>query len=148
MNKEPIGLYIFRFVLGLGLLAFMCMLYWSSVLVEDHLANLRTDIADLKNDLYDLRIETDLIRDDVLRAILKGQERKFEPRESSVEESSGAVHRPQMDPSLPNLLKEDLFYTETLLKLLGEDFKPHGTLHGATIGKPNNLHPFSNWSQV
>ena len=142
MNKEPIGLYIFRFVLGLGLLVFMCMLYWSSVLVEDNLKNLRTDVADLKNDIYDLRIEADSIRDDVLKALLS------KPISTSEALKKVEEQRPSVDSSWPNLLEEDLFYTETLPKLLGPQFKPHGAFQGSTIGKPNNLHPFSNWSQV
>ena len=32
--------------------------------------------------------------------------------------------------------------------MLGKDFKPRGFFQGATIGRPNNLHPYSNWSQV
>ncbi|MFQ5633176.1 MAG: permease, partial [bacterium] len=153
MNKEPIGLYLFRFVVGLGMLAFMAMLYWSSVLVEDNLQDLRVEIADLKNDVDALRTETDSIRDEVLRTLLRqnvsdGKVPSSELLKQRPREVSSTFHRPHIDPSLPNLLEEDAFYLATLPKLLGENYKPHGTLHGATIGKPNNLHPFSNWSQV
>ena len=34
------------------------------------------------------------------------------------------------------LLHEDLFYKETLPKLLGRDFKPRGNFQSAAIGKP------------
>ena len=67
MNKEPIGLYIFRFVTGFGLFAFMCMLYWSSTLVEDRLTSIRTEQAQLKEDLYNLR-------SDLLKAFLEEQQ--------------------------------------------------------------------------
>ena len=33
-------------------------------------------------------------------------------------------------------------------KLLGANFKPHGIRKEATVGKPDNLHPFNNWSEV
>lgn len=163
MNKEPLGLYIFRFVMGLGLFAFMCMLYWSSVLVEDNLRNLRNDIAGLKNDIFSLRTETDEVRDEVSRLIIRNQENwqemirgvriqvapdDLEIKEPKSQQQSGRNIRPQMDPSLPNLLKEDPFYSETLPRLLGAGFKAHGTFQSATIGKPDNLHPFNNWSHI
>ncbi|MBA3815328.1 MAG: permease, partial [Parachlamydiaceae bacterium] len=44
-----------------------------------------------------------------------------------------------------NLLQNDQFYLETLPKLLGKDFIAQSTLRSASLGKPNNLHPFSNW---
>lgn len=147
MNKEPIGLYIFRFVVGFGLFAFMCMLYWSSVLVEDNVRNLRADIASLKNDVFALRSETAEIRNEVLRAILRERQQyrvigKTPPLASVLQD------RPHMDPSYPNLLHEDRFYAETLPDLLGEDYRSHGTFHTATYGKPSNLHPFSGWNEV
>ena len=57
-------------------------------------------------------------------------------------------NRPHIDPSEPNLLEEDPFYAGTLQKLLPPNFKPHGTLQSATIGKYEDLHPFSNWAEV
>ncbi|NGX42684.1 MAG: Oligopeptide-binding protein AppA [Chlamydiae bacterium] len=149
MNREPIGLYIFRFVLGFGLFAFMCMLYWSSVMVEEDLKNLRTDIIDLKNDLYELRTETDAMGDEILQAISRGgvgRARDFSLETPST--SQEVMGRPHMDPSLPNLLHEDRFYEVTLPKLLEKEFEPTGTFQGAIIGVPDDLHPFSNWSQV
>src|SRR4051812_2000262 len=70
MNKEPIGLYIFRYVLGLGLFAFMCMLYWSSTIVEDDLRVLRNDIAQLKNDIFTLHIDMEKMHGDILETLL------------------------------------------------------------------------------
>jgi len=161
MNKEPIGLYIFRFILGLGLFAFMGMLYWSSVLLEEDVKFLRFDIAALKNDIFGLRSDTEKIREDVLKAVVEEFRQAQTPRNASEDELSASPKaetlraarsafgkRPHIDPALPNLLEEDSFYAETLPKLLGSHFKPSGVLHGDTIGKPDNLHPFSNWAQV
>lgn len=164
MNKEPIGLYIFRFVMGLGLFAFMCMLYWSSVLIEKNVSALRTEVSHLKNDLYFLRSETEKIRVDVLktlvkdqvnwRELLRGMSIQQTPSPSPANESalkrfsSATSQRPHIDPSLPNLLQDDPFYAATLPKMLGENFQPSGILNGANIGKPDDLHPFSNWAQV
>lgn len=163
MNKEPIGLYIFRFVLGLALFAFMGMLYWSSVLVEDNLRHLRSEISSLKNDMFSIRAKTDKMCDKMVSKILQNQENwqkviqkiGVEPKEGAIEqeEAKGASklerrHRPHIDPMLPNLLSEDLFYAETLPRLLGPNFEAHGTFQGAAVGKPNDLHPFSNWSHI
>jgi peptide/nickel transport system substrate-binding protein len=134
MNKEPLALYLFRFVTGLGLFAFLCMLYWSSVLLEEDSKRVRLDIAQLHNEILSLR--SDLLN--------------FSPKEPQNQNktSLAASSRPHMDPAYPNLLKEDLFYKETLPKLLGSNFKPQGNFKSATIGKPDNLHPFSAWAQV
>lgn len=164
MNKEPIGLYIFRFVSGFALLFFMCMLYWSSVLVENQLRALTADVGQLKNDLFGLRAETDRIRSDVLQAIVdEGRQRQqtyLPPPPSGAEESGALVpmsilNHPKTaaagaksEAAYENLLKPDPFYNETLPKLLGADFAPKHTFHTASLGKPDNLHPFSNWRQV
>ena len=74
MNKEPIGLYIFRFVLGLGLFAFMVMLYWSSALIELDMKNLRSDLSQLKNDVYNLRSDVNRIREQVMQSIIEEQQ--------------------------------------------------------------------------
>jgi peptide/nickel transport system substrate-binding protein len=53
-----------------------------------------------------------------------------------------------MDPSRPNLLEEDSFYATILPQMLGQNFQPHGLLKQASIGRPANLHPFSEWQNV
>ncbi len=62
MNKEPIGLYIFRFISGLALLAFMGMIYWSSLILENQVRALAANISELKNDLFSLRTDTERMR--------------------------------------------------------------------------------------
>jgi peptide/nickel transport system substrate-binding protein len=143
MNKEPIGLYIFRFVLGLGLFAFMAMLYWSSALMENQLRFLRSDILQVKNDIFSLRGETEKIRTDVLKTLLEHRpgptpQNKENPKSQDISKKSNGA----------NLLKPDPFYETTLPKLLGPDFIAHGIRKEATIGKPEHLHPFSQWAQV
>ena len=137
MNKEPIGLYVFRLLMGMALLGFMFMLYWSSTLIE-------SNIREINNEIF-------LIRKELARVQVPQKGR--EPR------LNGAVLAPEpvtasdsvnslIDSSIENLLKPDPFYEETLPELLGADFRPHGTFRRASIAKPENLHPFSNWSEV
>ena len=147
MNKEPIGLYIFRFVMGFGVFAFMAMLYWSSVVLEEKVHEEQADLAEVKNDLFILRGEIDKTHDDIMRALLENLRRPSSSSDLPQPVPQTSMH-PHMDPKLPNLLQEDPFYATTLPKLLGPDFKPHGTFMQATIGRPVNLHPFSNWQNV
>ena len=51
MRKEPIALYIFRFLMGLGLFAFMCMLYWSSVLIEQDMKGVQKELSTIGGQL-------------------------------------------------------------------------------------------------
>ncbi|MEC7839517.1 MAG: ABC transporter substrate-binding protein [Chlamydiota bacterium] len=168
MNKEPIGLYIFRFILGFGLFAFMCMTYWSTVLIEQNIKTMHSDVAHLKNDIYQLKSETSKVRDDVLQSILNEQKNWQELlRFSKTGDNARKIgsipqpvslmpfmtptqngNNPNIDPTLPNLLQEDPFYAVTLPKILPNNFKPHGTLQRAALGKPHNLHPFSGWSHI
>lgn len=161
MNKEPVGLYIFRFVLGFGLFGFMCMLYWSSTLVENSLLSLRSEMSQLKNELFSLRTENEKIRADLLQAILKenGQLREiFLHGAICAEKAADLTLHPSLknqkaeealtDSGFPNLLTEDPFYRDVLPKLLGKDFVPRGVQHTAIVGRPDNLHPFSNWSHI
>ncbi len=127
MNREPLALAIFRYLLLFGLVAFMAMLYWSSLLLEEQGKQMRSDLREIKREISSLQ------RTGPVNA--SSTPSKLSPRS-------------HIDPSLPNLLKEDPFYLETLPKLLGPDFKPHGTFQGATVGRPDNLHPFSNWAEV
>lgn len=163
MNKEPVGLYIFRFILGFALFAFMCMLYWSSTLVEDHLRSLRSEIFQIKNDLFTVRQENERMRSDILQAINREQDhlqQVFQQGAFCASKAADlAIPQNRSAPgsqkeavtsleSFPNLLSEDPFYLNVLPKLLGKDFVPKGIQHTATVGKPDHLHPFSNWSQV
>lgn len=133
MNKEPIGLYLFRFLLTLGIFAFMSMLYWSSLLIEENILSIKTSLNQIKNDLTTLHSSLNRNPNDAVK---------------NSNSTNYQVSPSKEDPNLSNLLTEDVFYTKTLPKLLGPDFKPLGTRREATVGKPENLHPFSNWSHV
>jgi len=152
MNKEPIGLYIFRFVMGLGLFAFMCMLYWSETLVENNLRVLYTEVSQLKNELFTIRIEAEKTRNEIIQSL---QNQRLEVASSGSDRELSSSNPPPnktiataSKSNYPNLLHEDLFYTKKLPELLGKGFVPHGVQHTATIGRPQSLHPFSNWAQV
>lgn len=151
MNKEPLGLYIFRFIMGFGLLFFMAMLYWSSTLAEKDLKELRADVLQLKSDLLAMRLDAEKSRSELLQHIIKIGVRcaaqKLEGN-SQEEKNSPATTTPIDDEISSNLLKEDPFFDEVLPKLLGDNFQPYGIQQTAVVGKPQNLHPFSNWSQV
>lgn len=136
MNREPIGLYLFRFVVGLGIIAFMAMLYWSSLLLEEDMKSLRTQMEQLNNELLNLQNSFEKVR--------------LAPANSHAENGTGNLPslRPHIDSSLPNLLQEDPFYAVVLPKLLGANFKPWGTFQTAIVGKPHNLHPFTDWLNV
>jgi peptide/nickel transport system substrate-binding protein len=148
VNKEPIGLYIFRFVTGFGLFAFMAMLYWSSLIVEENIKFLRSDIAELKNDVFNLKTETVHIREDVINELQERTHLSPATHERKSDYQANTSIQRKIDTALPNLLQEDTFYVATLPKLLGDHFKPSGTFQQASVGKPDNLHPFSNWQQV
>lgn len=125
MRKEPTVIYLFRLLVGLSVFIFMCLLYWSSLLIEQQLIKINEDITALKS------------------AILQKTTRQAHGEPISTPISQ------RVDRSIsPNLLHEDLFYQKTLPQMLGENFTAKGTRYTATIGKPETLHPFSNWSQV
>ncbi len=145
MNKEPISLYIFRFVLGLGLFAFMAMLYWSSTLIEDQLKFLRSDLLQVKNDIFLLRAETEKIRTDVLKSLL---EQRPATIYSPLQPTAQPLAKSTETALSTNLLKPDFFYENTLPKLLGADFIPHGVRKEGSLGKPEHLLPFGKWVQV
>ena len=140
LNKEPIALYIFRFVLGLGLFAFMAMLYWSSVLLEQDLKFVQSDLQEIKNELLTIQGSLAKIPADIIKSLPEHSSLEGIPNAPSPSLSNGQ--------SSSNLLSPDPFYQETLPKLLGPHFKPSGIRKEASIGKPNNLHPFSNWLEV
>ena len=128
MNKEPLVFYMFRFVMGLGLLIFLLMVHGSWVLVEKQLKELRQDVSGLRDHLKTRTFATKTTRGQTTELAL--------------------VEGKHIDASLPNLLSTDPFYEKTLPELLGAEFRPYGTRRTASVGKPHNLHPFSIFFQV
>lgn len=138
MNKEPIGLYIFRFIVGLGLFIFMLMLYWSSVLVEERLGNINSDLVQVRQEIFSLRGSVEKVSAELSRL----QAGVLASPSTSKNESDS------IDSHFPNLLTEDPFYVSTLPQMLGPKFKPHGTLKDAVYIKPEHLHPFVNYVEA
>lgn len=134
MNREPITLYILRFILRFAILAGVAMLYWSSLLVEKDLKFIQGEMRQMQHELLS-------VKENISKQTLENS--------SSLNSNSNIQHlSPSLTATTKNLLTVDPFYTSTLPKLLGPHFKPHGIRREATIGKPKNLHPFSNWSEV
>lgn len=133
MNKEPIGLYIFRFILGFALFAFMMMLYWSTLLIEKDLKYLQNTLNEIKEEIEPLKESLNRIQ-------------------GSASTQMMSIPKPFIEKNIANsesnILKPDPFYSKTLPKILPKGFKPQGTFKRASLGKPNNLHPFNNWSHI
>jgi len=120
MTKEPISLSLFRLFLGIALVILLAMIYWSTSLIEK-------DINELEEQIEELQSEIERLGEFSLQEL-----------QSQSDFASDAK----------NLLSPDSFYTKTLPEMLGSHFRPNGNYRQATIGKPKNLHPFSNWAQV
>jgi peptide/nickel transport system substrate-binding protein len=141
MNREPLALYIFRFVVALGLFVFMGMLYWSSLLVEQDLKRVHDELRQLKVDVRQTKGDAQAAKQLILKGGVCAVRDEPEP-----EQRGSGNDRPHMSAEFPNLLSEDPFYAETLPTLLPKGFLPYGTRKTSTIGRPDDLHPFTNWS--
>lgn len=128
MSREPVFLYVVRFLATLGIFFFMGMLYWSSNLLEERVRVVQLQLNDVSAQLKNLKVTV------------------LQPANRETLKSSTTVNA---DSSLDNLLTVDPFYEKTLPEqLLPKGFVPSGARRVASIGKPENLHPFSNWAQV
>lgn len=110
-----------RFVFYFIVVVLLAMQYWSSLLVEE-------DLKQVKQEIVELRARP---------AVL-----------ATAVQQKAVMERSHMDAKLPNLLSEDPFYHGTLQKLLPQAFTPSGTLQYVTVGVPSNLHPFNNYADV
>ena len=124
MRKNPWFLTFLKLAIWLAILFFIIMLWWSSQSLEQEMLEVKGSLE---------QIQEKLKRENrIVQQPLAAKEAPFR----------------QWDPALPNLLQEDLYYEKTLPEQLGPHFIPSGTRRGATLGKPDNLHPFSNWVEV
>lgn len=152
MKKESLAISILRVVLVGVTCAFAGMLYWSSLSIEEKAQEIKEALADLKNEV--VHVDEQIGR--ILQKLVEYPSAGGVPSLTSTaksrpgidSEASRSRRTKQMDDTLPNLLREDPFYADTLPNLLGSAFRPQGIFRDATIGKPNDLHPFSNWSQI
>ncbi len=128
MIREPLIAYVFRWLAILFILGLMGMLYWSSLLVEQDLKKVKFDLAEMNQQLKAIQLA---------------------PKDWGLANHEHKHKRKSLiDPSLPNLMTQDDFYTKKLPQLIGENFIPHGTKRASNIGKPENLHPFAGWGFV
>ncbi len=127
MSQEPKTLRILRLLISFATLSILGMLYWSSTIVEERLQLVQAELALLKVNVNSLS----------QKAFLK---QEASAKANSTNEETGKA--------TSNLLSPDPFYTTTLPKLLGDNFTPNGILKNATIVKPDNLHPFSEYKDV
>lgn len=133
VKQEPLPIYIFRYLIWIAMLAFMAMLYWSSDLLEQDMHQVQARLEEVQQTLRALQMQggpiTPNAQKDALHAL---------PATSAY-----------VDERYENLLTIDPFYARTLPeKLLPKNFVPWGTFCDDTLGKPENLHPFSLWGTV
>jgi len=125
------GLGFVKFIFSCLLLLLLGMLYWSSSLQEQ-------DLKTMRRELKEMRAETSLL----------SQKLRHYHHITPTTESVNSETASQIDPKYPNLLDEDLYFSNTLPNMLGESFQPQGTLKQALIGRPSNLHPFNSFRDV
>lgn len=130
MKKNAALTLLFRLVGWVIVLCLLGLLYWSSLLQEQRLENIQEQVQ-------------------ILQKELKGSSHETAVQPFPVIEKRMPPHaRPYIDEKYKNLLEEDPFFSETLPKLIGPHFASKGTFRLATIGMPQNLHPFSQWALV
>lgn len=115
MKKEPLILTLIRWFLLVLFVFFMGMTYWSSLLIEEDLKEMKRQINQSKPSCPNQKNST----------ILKNSA--------------------QPNPEYPNLLTDDPFYKTTLPRLLGVPYSWKGTMRLGMVGKPENLHPFASY---
>lgn len=134
MRRESLIFSILRLLVLSLFLVFMVMTYWSSLLLEEDLKEIKQELAKIQESIEEI--------ERMPSASFPPSAQETLPLETLFK------GRAQIDPSLPNLLSEDLFYQETLPKLLGPSYRPKGVRKMAMLSKPEDLHPFSNMSSI
>lgn len=141
MNRYPLASLIFKTLAVSLLLFFLGMLYWSFTLQEAHLLNIHSDLGKIKYDLLENR-ET---LQDLKRKLDQVSQAPHPVKEAA---DIGVSTLAESISPYQNLLTPDPFMQRGLPKLLPSNFSPQGTFASATIGKPDNLNPFSNWAEI
>ena len=96
----------------------------------------KLSFSEVKETLFNLQTE-----------VQKNKDEMSVPR-GSLEDTSNKKKDPKSILYYLIFWKKIPFYGNTLPKMLGPNSRPHGTRHTASVGRPKNLHPFSNWSDV
>jgi peptide/nickel transport system substrate-binding protein len=110
-----------KVVVSLAVVVSLGMLVWSSVLVEEQVQKMRSEVAEL--------------REEVSRQ--KGQAIS-QPASTSPQQL-----QTKLENKFPNLLEKDPFYEGALCQ-----HAPQGARRVAMTARPDHLHPFSNWAHV
>ncbi len=133
---------------------------------------MRFDIEKMDSRIEQVLSETQKTREDVLETLLleqgnnrdllkgiysnrasiqslqDGRDLPISYEEGVDEDPITSSNREHISDRYANILADDPYFTETLPKILPTDFKPKGERRVALLGKPEDLHPFSNWAQV
>lgn len=121
MRHESTGFKFFKTLLLLAIAGFLSLLYWSTLVVEENLIEIKQKLETI--------------------------EAKTQPIYKSENKPQILAER-KIVSDLPNLLTPDPYFKNTLPSELPEPFLPTGIRHAAVLGKPDNLNPFTNWYQV
>ncbi len=174
MGREPIGLYLFRYVIGVAAIVLLGMMYWSNLIMEENLLEVQRSLKSIDHQLEQAQLANQQTREKVLESLLyeqannqkiwqgvwqnkeqlqqlaKGEGVSILPTSTAKPSfaASTSTERPHIDPNSPNLLTPDPYYESVLPTILPKGFKPHGEVRIAALGRPQDLHPFSNWAQV
>lgn len=145
MSKESLGISFFRFVFGFVLVLILCLIYWSTSLLEKDVKTLHQENSQIQSEISSIKTEILKEQSEILRKL--SEKAALCAKAGAIPSNKSKINSNDT-PDFPNLLEQDPFYEKTLPKLLGDMFKPEGTLKTATVGKPDNLHPFSGWANV
>src|SRR5437870_483324 len=97
MNREPFGLYILRLMISMGLFFFICMLYWSSALLEQDMKEIEAQLEKLNSQFSDLKNEM------LSNPLVESWQENKVPLKNTID----LKNRKHIDPNLSNLLEED-----------------------------------------
>jgi peptide/nickel transport system substrate-binding protein len=117
-RRHPI-VSIIRVLVGVGVACGVGLLAWSSVLMEEQVQKLRSEVAQLRGQL------------------------EQQPEATTTLVPEGKAATPKVESAFPNLLQEDPFYQMPV-----SQHPPQGVRRLAMTSRPDHLHPFSNWAHV
>lgn len=135
MNKSSVADKVWKSVSVVAL----CLLYWSTNLLEKDIKGIQGRITNLDEQVQEL-----------MRSVQQIQVKMNDLSASSVytPEHVTAAQEDLSNPSYDNLLTNDPYREIILPQILGENFTPKGVLRTAHVGKPDNLSPFNGFEYV
>ncbi len=136
-----VGIRFFRLLVNIAILGFAGMLYWSFLLQEEGIKKVSERLEEIHSGLQ--TVHADMVKLQETGGSYPNQT-SFSPNSKRESDQQLGIE----GSGLPNLLQSDPFYKTTLPKLLGPNFRPHGTFRTALTVKPEDLHPFSPWAYV